>query len=141
MSTALKVIAYEDSVVFYLYNNPPVDFLPDHFIDLDFNALLRLKAVFNEATAQQLKNAGNMRLIRNHDLAREISLYWNEQENAQISLDRYLEYRNRGREFAEKLFVFSDYDLVKAELIRPSGKGARVIQSRIIRNIPECGHD
>ena len=80
-------------------------------------------------TISQLKNSGNMRLIRNTDVFQKISLYWNEQENTRISLSRYLEYRNRGREYSEKLFAFSDQDLINAKLIAPSGKGVRVIQS------------
>ena len=127
--TATKALAYEDSVIFYLYNNSPVDFLPERFLNIDFNAMLRLKVVFNEGTAQQLKNSGNMRLIRNTEVFRKISLYWNEQENTMISLSRYLEYRNRGREYGEKLFAFSEQDLIDAKLIKSSGKGVRVIQS------------
>ena len=127
--TAIKALAYEDSVILYLYNSPPTGFLPPHFLDLDFNAMLRLKVVFNEGTAEQLKNSGNMRLIQKSNVFRCISLYWNEQENTRISLARYLEYRNRGREFAEKLFAFSDNDLIKAKLIDSSAKGIRVIQS------------
>jgi hypothetical protein len=125
--TAIKAMAYEDSLIFYLYNNSAGDFLPDEFLNIDFNAMLRLKVVFNEGTAQQLRNSGNMRLIRNTEVFRKISLYWNEQENTRISLSRYLEYRNRGREYAEKLFVFSDQDLINAKLIKPSG--IRIIQS------------
>jgi hypothetical protein len=127
--TATKSLSYEDSVIFYLYKNPPVSFLSEHFLTLDFNAMLRLKMIFNESTAQQLKNSGNMRLIRKPNVFRKISLYWNEQENSRISLERYLEYRNRGREFAEKLFAYSDEDLVDAKLIPPSPKGVRVIRS------------
>jgi hypothetical protein len=70
-----------------------------------------------------------MRLVRNSEVFRKISLYWNEQENTRISLSRYLEYRNRGREYAEKLFAFSEKDLVDAKLIKSSGKGVKVIQS------------
>ncbi|HKC36565.1 MAG TPA: hypothetical protein VKB95_10905 [Chitinophagaceae bacterium] len=128
ISTAVKTKQYEDSVIFYLYNNPPVDFLPLHYLVIDFNALQRLKVVFNEVTALQLKNAGNLRLIRKQDIIRKISLYWKEQENTQISLDRYLTYRNRGREFAEKLFAFSESDLVEEELIKPL-KAVKVIQA------------
>ena len=127
--TAATCLVYEDSLLYYLYKNPPSGFLPEHFLTLDFRAMLRLKIIFNESTAQQLKNSGNMRLIRRQDVFRKISLYWNEQENTRISLARYLEYRNRGREFAEKLFAYSDQDLVEAKLIPPSPKGVRVIQS------------
>jgi hypothetical protein len=127
--TAATCLSYEDSLMLYLYKNPPVNFLPEHFLILDFRAMLRLKIVFNEVTALQLKNSGNMRLIRKQDVFRKISLYWNEQENTRISLARYLEYRNRGREFAEKLFAYSDQDLIDAKLIPPSLQGVRVIQS------------
>ena len=127
--TATKALAYEDSLIFYLYHNSPHDFLPEEFLNIDFYAMLRLKIVFNEATSQQLKNSGNMRLIRNTEVFRKISLYWNEQENTRISLARYLEYRNRGRQYAEKLFAFSDKDLIDAKLIAPSIKGIRVIES------------
>jgi hypothetical protein len=126
---ATRALAYEDSVILFLYKNHPTDFLPEHFLDLDFNAMLRLKVVFNEGTAMQLKNSGSMRLIQKSNVFQSISLYWNEQENTRISLARYLEYRNRGREFAEKLFAFSDHDLIEAKLIDPSPKGIRVIQS------------
>ena len=129
ISAAQKAIGYEDSVIFYLYNNPPGDFLPAHFLDLDLYSLLRLKIVFNEATAQQLKNSGNLRLIRHQALARETAIYWSEQENTKIDLGRYLEYRNRGRQFAEKLFAFSDYNLVDAGLIKTPVNGFRVIQN------------
>ncbi|HMU45022.1 MAG TPA: hypothetical protein PKC72_01580 [Chitinophagaceae bacterium] len=122
-------LAYEDSLMYYLYKNPPEKFLPQHFLDLDLKAMLRLKIIFNESTAQQLKNSGNMRLIRNPDVFRRIALYWNEQEYTRITLTRYLEYRNRGREYAEKLFAYSDQDLVDAGLIPLSSKGVRVIQS------------
>jgi len=130
ISGASKAKQYQDSVLFYLYNTPPVDFLPERFRNtLSWNALPRLGVTFNEVTALQLKNAGNLRLIRNQDVIRKISLYWKEQENTKINLDRYLIYRNRGREFEEKLFTYSDYDLVDAGLIKPPSKGIRVIQA------------
>jgi hypothetical protein len=77
----------------------------------------------------QLKNAGNLRLIRNQMVIREISLYWREQENTKVNLDRFLIYRDRGREYEEKLFSFSDYDLVEVGLIKPPTKGVRVIEA------------
>ncbi len=128
ISIAATAIRYEDSVIFFLYNIHPVDFIDVRFLDFDMKALLRLKIVFNEGTALQLKNAGNLRLIRNHDIIKNISMYWNEQENTKIVLDRYLNYRNRGREFLEKLLAFSDNDLVEANLIKPFTKGVRVIK-------------
>jgi len=128
ISAASKAKQYQDSTLFYLYNNPPVDFLPYHYIDA-WNPLPRLNVVFNEVTAMQLKNAGNLRLIRNQRVIREISLYWKEQENTKVNLDRFLIYRNRGREYEEKLWNFSDYDLVEAGLIKLPPKGLRVIRA------------
>lgn len=130
IESALKSKQYQDSLLFYLYNHQPVDFLPATFINtLTGNALPRLNVTFNEVTAQQLKNAGNLRLIRKQEIIRKVSLYWTEQENLKINLDRYLIYRNRGREFEEKLFAYSDYDLAEEGLIAPSEKGLRVINS------------
>ena len=128
ISAASKAKQYQDSAIFYLYNNPPVDFLPYSYSNA-WNPLPRLNVVFNEVTAMQLKNAGNLRLIRNQKVIREISLYWREQENTKVNLDRFLIYRNRGREYEEKLWNFSDYDLVEAGLIKPLSKGMRVIRA------------
>ena len=130
IKNALKSNQYQDSLIFYLYNHPPVDFLPVNVsAKLALYALTRLNITFNEVTAQQLKNAGNLRLIRKQDIIRKISLFWNEQENVKINLDRFLIYRNRGREFEEKLYAYSDYDLVEAGLIAPPEKGVRIITS------------
>jgi len=133
ISHALRANRYQDSILFYLHNHPPIDFLPQYYSDtLSTYALPRLSVTFNEVTAMQLKNAGNLRLIRNLGITREISLYWKEQENTRVNLDRYLIYRNRGREFEEKLFDFSVYDLVESGLIKAPEKGVRVIQSNPI---------
>ena len=47
------------------------------------------------------------------------SLIWHTKAN----LDRFLIYRNRGREFEEKLFSFSDYDLLQ-DLLNHQQKGS-----------------
>ena len=128
ISRATITLRYQDSVIFYLYNNHPVDFLPQYFLEFDLESLRRLNVVFNTATALQLKS-GNLRLIQNQKVTRMISLYWNEQENTKTILDRYLIYRNRGREFLEQLVAFSDTDLLEGGLLKSLPKGIRVIQS------------
>lgn len=121
---------YQDSLIFYLYNNPPVNYLSDYFNNiLATNAFPRYAVVFNDATAIQLKNSGNLRLIRKEGVARSILSYWKEQENVKTTLERFLIYRNRGRELEEELFVFSEGDLVEDHFIKASRKGVRVIQS------------
>ncbi|HVT85141.1 MAG TPA: hypothetical protein VHD35_08045 [Chitinophagaceae bacterium] len=128
-ANANKAQRYEDSLIYFVYQHPPSGYLPNHYLDIDLYALLRLKVIFNEATAQQLKNSGSLRLIHYQNAARAISLYWNQQEFTKISLDRYLEYRNRGRQFEESLFTFSQGDLVDAGLIPPSDKSVKVLRS------------
>jgi hypothetical protein len=126
---AKTAILYEDSLIQFIYIHPPADYLPDAFTNMDGLALRRLKVVFNNITAEQLKNAGNLRLIRSQKIIRKISTYWNKQENTIIALDRYLDYRNRGRQFAEKLFAYSERELADAKLIPAIHTGTRVIHS------------
>ena len=128
---ASQTFQYQDSVFLYLNNLHQSDYVSLNFVDtISFLALSRLAIVFNEVTALQLKNAGNLRLIRKQNVSRKIALYWKEQENVRISLDRYLIYRDRGRELEEKLFAFSDIDLAEA---RNLGVPSRI---RIIQSTP-----
>lgn len=122
-------IVYADSVILYIYQHPPETYLPESFGHVETNVLRRLKVVFNNITAQQLKNAGNLRLLRNKEIIRKISVYWNTQENTIINLNRFLEYRNRGREFQEKMVAFSVTELAKSGMIPPIPSGVRVINS------------
>jgi len=128
IATATKAKQYQDSILYYLYLHPPTDYFPNFYRDtLSWNSLPRLGLTFNEVTALQLKNAGNLRLIRKQEVVRKISLYWMEQENTRVNLDRYLVYRNRGREFEEKLYAYSDNDLAEIGLITLPDSGFRVI--------------
>lgn len=124
-----EAIQYEDSAILYIYQHPPDKYLPEDFTEMNTKALRRLKVVFNNITAQQLKNAGNLRLLRSQETIKKISIYWNKQENTLISLDRYLEYRNRGREFDEKLSAYAERELADAKMIPPIHAGTRVINS------------
>lgn len=125
---ATKAKRFQDSILFYLYQHPPADYFPNVYRDtLSWNSLPRLSLTLNEVTALQLKNAGNLRLIRKQDMVRKISMYWKEQENTRVNLERYLVYRNRGREFEEKLYAYSDKDLADIGLITLPASGFRVI--------------
>jgi len=125
-----KSIRYQDSMLLYLYTNHPVDFIPQYFSDtIAWYALIRHTLIFNDVTAIQLQNAGNLRLIRKQDVVRNILLYWKGQENANNILERFIIYRNRGREMEEGLFAYSKDALVADNFITDPGKGVRVIQS------------
>ena len=125
-----KTLRYQDSLLLFLFNNHPVDFIPQFVSDsLAWYALIRHSLVFNDVTAIQLQNAGNLRLIRKQDVVRNILLYWKGQENVNTTLERFIIYRNRGRELEEELFAFSKNALVEDSIIKDPAKGVRVIQS------------
>ena len=116
----------QDSVLLFLNQYTPGEYLPLRYKFLITWSLDRFSVVFNEVTAMQLKNAGNLRLIRNQQTIRKISEYWTEQENTKIAIERYLIYRNRNREYNEKLFDFAEIELAEDSLIEMPGKGMKV---------------
>ena len=116
----------QDSVLLFLNQYRPGDYLPLHYKFLITWSLSRFTMVFNEVTAMQLKNAGNLRLIRNQQTIRKISEYWTEQENTKIVIERYLIYRNRNREYNEKLFDFAEIELAEDSLIEMPTRGIKV---------------
>jgi hypothetical protein len=122
LNRSSKQISYsrtlQDSVLLFLNSYTPGDFLNLRFNYLIGWSLNRFSVVFNDVTAMQLKNAGNLRLIRNQETIRKISQYWTEQENTKIYLERYLEYRSRSREYSEKLFDFAEIELAQDSLIK-----------------------
>jgi hypothetical protein len=116
----------QDSVLLFLNKYIPGDYLPLRYKFHITWSLSRFSVVFNEVTAMQLKNAGNLRLIRNQQTIRKISEYWTEQESTKIAIERYLIYRNRNREYNEKLFDFAEIELAEDSLIKMPDKGMKV---------------
>ena len=133
LNKSLSEVTYsrslQDSVLLFLNNFSPKDYLPPSFKYHITWSLNRFSIVFNEVTAMQLKNAGNLRLIRSQETIRKISEYWTEQENTKIALERYLEYRNRCREFNEKLFDFAEFELAEDSLIKMPERGMKIIRN------------
>ena len=132
LSKSLEEVAYsqslQDSVLLFLNDYTPQDYLPPSFKYNITWSLNRFSIVFNEVTAMQLKNAGNLRLIRNQETIRKISTYWTQQGNTMIGIERYLEYRNRCREFNEKLFDFAEFELAEDSLIKMPERGMKIIR-------------
>ena len=118
---------FQDSVLLFLNQYIPTAYLPLRYKFLITWSLNRFSVVFNDVTAMQLKNAGNLRLIRNQQIIRKISEYWTQQGNTGIALERYLIYRNRNREFNERLFDFAEIELAEDSLIDMPVKGMKVI--------------
>ena len=69
-----------------------------------YPALNNLTFKFNDRTITQLKNSGNMRIIRNQKVNDGIISYWNEIEKVNQARDRHAAYRSRGRELETRIF-------------------------------------
>jgi len=69
-----------------------------------FPSLNNLTFKFNDRTITQLKNSGNMRLIRNQQVNDGIIHYWSEVEKIKQASDRHSVYRAKGRDLETKIF-------------------------------------
>lgn len=99
---------YTDTVLIFLSNNKIEDKLPYRFSFMMRLAGQRLTLINTDRTSSQLKNSGAMRLIRNKKVVDGIIRYWNQIEKTNVTLERYLDYRNAGRELTLKLFMWPD---------------------------------
>lgn len=98
-----SVANYADSAVIFLRDFKPGSTSPRRLADLVGLAGPRQVLIYTDRTAVQLRNAGNMRLIRNKKVSNLIIKYWKEIDESNISLDRYSIYRNASRELSFKL--------------------------------------
>ena len=121
-------LLYTDSVLLFLHNKPLENEIPIHFAYLDSQALIRLQIIFTDRTASQLKNSGGMRIIRNQKVVDLILRYWNQQEITKTTLERYLIYRNHGREFGEQLYKSSEFYLYNRNLLKDAPEKTGVIK-------------
>jgi len=69
-----------------------------------YPALNNLTFKFNDRTITQLKNSGNMRIIRNQKVNDGIIHYWNQIEKINQAHDRHASYRAKGRDMETKIF-------------------------------------
>ena len=69
-----------------------------------FPAMNNIRIVLNDRTITQLKNAGNMRLIRSRKVNDGIVDYWGHFENIKTALERQNTYRSKAREQETVLF-------------------------------------
>ena len=99
---------YTDTVLIFLSNNKIEGKLPYRFAFMMRLAGQRLTLINTDRTSSQLKNSGAMRLIRNKKVVDGILRYWNQIEKTNVTLERYLDYRNAGRELTLKLFMWPE---------------------------------
>ena len=69
-----------------------------------YPALNNITFSFNDRTITQLKNSGNMRIIRNQKVNDGIIHYWNRIDNVKQALSRHMAYRTTGRELETRIY-------------------------------------
>jgi hypothetical protein len=99
---------YADSVLFFLLNYKISGEIPAKIDNMITTGGQRLTLINTDRTSSQLKNSGAMRLIRDKEVSTAILQYWKQIDETNISLDRYLTYRNAGREILFKLWVIPE---------------------------------
>jgi hypothetical protein len=93
-----------DSMLMLLTSNPTSDEAVIKAYRYTFPALNNVTFSFNDRTITQLKNSGNMRIIRNQKVNDSIIHYWNQIDNVSQALTRHISYRTTGRELETKIY-------------------------------------
>jgi len=102
------VSLYSDSVVLFLKSYKISKLVPSKFASLVGRAGQNQFLINTDRTSSQLKNSGAMRLIRNKKVSDFILSYWKQIDVTNISLTRYMVYRNASRELVFKLWVIPE---------------------------------
>ena len=99
---------YSDSVLRFLASYKISTKVPVRLATLVGLGGQRQVLINTDRTSSQLKNSGAMRLIRIKKVTDLILKYWKQIDETNISLDRYLTYRNSSRELVFKLWVIPE---------------------------------
>ena len=102
------VARFSDSVLIFLASYKIGDELPARFASLIATAGQNQFLINSDRTSSQLKNAGAMRLVRKKIVSDAILRYWKQIEITNISLERYMKYRDAGRALVFKLWVIPE---------------------------------
>lgn len=120
--TTLEVRALNvDSMLMLLTSNPISDEKVIKAYRYTFPALNNITFSFNDRTITQLKNSGNMRIIRNQKVNDGIIKYWNEIDKVMQALNRHMSYRTNGRELETKIYNVAEMYLRNNRSIVSSG--------------------
>jgi hypothetical protein len=120
---------YSDSLLIFFNTLKKSGQSPVRLADLARKAGQNQVLINTDRTSSQLKNAGAMRLIRNKKVSDSILSYWKQIEISNISLERYMRYRNSGRELVFKLWVVPN--------VYTSGLGMKADSIRYLRIIDD----
>jgi hypothetical protein len=122
-----KIGRYSDSVLYVLLAYRGSDTIPARLANIIGTAGQRLDLINTDRTSSQLKNSGAMRLIRKKNVSDSILSYWKQIERTQISIDRYMIYRDAARALLFKLWVIPDVYRSGLNLNFDSERSLRVI--------------
>ena len=120
---------FSDSVLFFLTAYKPTHEIPVSLANHIGTAGQRLSLINTDRTSSQLKNSGAMRLIGNKKVSDNILRYWKQIDETNISLDRYMLYRNAGREIIFKLWIMPEVYRQGLLIPRDSIQKLRVIDT------------
>jgi hypothetical protein len=137
LSKALRkcdtVARFSDSVISFLASYKISDKLPPRFAALIRVAGQNQFLINTDRTSSQLKNSGAMRLVRKKIVSDAILQYWKHIEITNISLERYMKYRDAGRALVFKLWVIPEVykrsQLQNADILPDSLQMLRVIDA------------
>ena len=121
------VAMYSDSVLIFLASNTPSDKILAAFASKVGFAGQRQTLINTDRTSSQLKNSGAMRLISKKNVSDKILQYWKRIEESNISLDRYMIYRDASRQLVFKLWVLPEVYMKGFLMPADSVKDLRVI--------------
>ncbi len=99
------VSMYSDSTLIFLSRYKISDQITARFSAMIGKAGQRMTLINTDRTSSQLKNSGGMRLIRKKEISDAILYYWKQINQTNISLDRYMVYRDASRTLLFKLWV------------------------------------
>ena len=108
LDKAAIIIRNTDSVLIFLASYKISNQVSLHFANIVGLSGMRQVLINTDRTSSQLKNSGAMRLIREKKVSDLILKYWKQIEETNISLERYLVYRNASRELVFKLWVIPE---------------------------------
>ena len=126
--TTLEVRAMNvDSMLMLLTSNPVSDEKVIKAYRYTYPALNTITFSFNDRTITQLKNSGNMRIIRNQKVNDGIIQYWNQLDNVMQALNRHISYRTKGRELETKIYNVAEMYFINNRRIDVSSRDINLI--------------
>jgi hypothetical protein len=109
-----------DSMLLLLTNQKLTDEIIIKSYYFTFPALNNIPVVFNDRTIVQLKNSGNMRIIRNQNVNDALINYWGHIETIKNTLSRHNAYRTKARDLETKIYNLAEKFLRDNRVINDS---------------------